>query len=328
MNRGVIVGKFSPLHLGHEWMINEASKRCDELLIVSYSNPEFYGCDTLTRKKWFAARFPKIKTVVLSPNVFALPDNDAPNDVQQHFFAWVLKSIAHYPATTLFCSESWGPACAKVLTEELGHKVEAVILDLERNTVPISATKIREMLDLNRQYLSQEVYASFVKRIVLLGGESTGKSTLAKALAEVYDTTWVHEYGRELYEEKEGKLTREDLISIGHEQVSREERALLKSKKFLFCDTSPLTTSFYELFMFRNSSKELLALSKRKYDGVILCNDDFPFVQDGTRVSEEFRNSQQGQYESIIYECPLFLAKGNLKDRIQNVSLWLNRIYV
>lgn len=325
MKRGVVVGKFSPLHLGHEWMINQAASQCDELLIVSYSNPEFKGYEAPIRHKWLKARFPNIRSIVLSPKSIVMPDNNEPDDVQQRFFAWILKSIAYYPATTLFCSESWGPACAKVLTEELGHQVDAVVLDVDRTIVPVSGTKLRESFDEYKQFLSPEVRGSFVKRIVLLGGESTGKSVLAQALATKYNTNWVAEYGRELYIQKEGKLTRADLLDIGHEQIRREEEALLTANKFLFCDTSPLTTHLYEDWMFQEANAELRELAKRPYDGIILCANDFPFVQDGSRVDEEFRTKQQERYRKALttFKWPMIEVFGEIDHRIENVSNWL-----
>jgi HTH-type transcriptional repressor of NAD biosynthesis genes len=62
---GLVVGKFSPLHLGHEWLIQQAAKQCNRLLILSYANPEFDRCDALTRRRWFAARFPEHETLVI-----------------------------------------------------------------------------------------------------------------------------------------------------------------------------------------------------------------------------------------------------------------------
>ncbi|WP_163317363.1 AAA family ATPase, partial [Enterobacter hormaechei] len=82
----------------------------------------------------------------------------------------------------------------------------------------------------------------FVRRICLLGGESTGKSTLSKALADVLDTAYVTEFGRDYWEEKNGVLTADDLLHIAREQVRREQQA--EANRYLICDTSPLTTLF------------------------------------------------------------------------------------
>ncbi len=90
--------------------------------------------------------------------------------------------------------------------------------------------------------LAHDVYRSFVRRICLLGGESTGKSTLSKALADVLDTAYVAEFGRDYWEEKNGVLTADDLLHIAREQVRREQQA--EANRDL-CDTSPLMTVLY-----------------------------------------------------------------------------------
>jgi len=57
--RGLVVGKFSPLHRGHEGLIRCAQDSCDELIIISYSNPEFAGCEASRREQWLAEIYPR-----------------------------------------------------------------------------------------------------------------------------------------------------------------------------------------------------------------------------------------------------------------------------
>lgn len=337
MRNGVVVGKFSPLHRGHEWMIDQALKQCDHLLIVSYSNPEFKGCEAKVREEWLWTTYKilsappeKCTILVLDPNKIAIPLNTAPDDVQQWFFAWVVKSIAHYEADILFCSESWGDACAKVLSEELGREVKSVIIDIDRKQYPISATQIRNDYDLNRHMLSSTVRETFVKRICLLGGESTGKSTLAKALAEYYNTLWVPEYGRELYEERNGVLYTEDFYNIIYRQVNRELNMQPIANKYLFCDTSPLTTYGYHTWMKGWDNEKLrLRAQVRTYDGYIFCQPDFAFVQDGTRIDSEFRDMQQKwyreQFKQMRIKAPILEVEGSTEERCAIVVDWLRK---
>lgn len=171
--------------------------------------------------------------------------------------------------------------------------------------------------------MSPEVYRSFVFRICLLGGESTGKSTLAKALAQTLNVPYVAEYGREHWEAKNGILDREDLLHIAREQVRRE--ALACTAPYLVCDTSPLTTLFYALDQFGSAPQALKELAERDYALVVLCGDEFPFVQDGTRQGEAFRHRQQVWYEAELSarNIPFLRVQGSLPERIDHICRYI-----
>jgi NadR type nicotinamide-nucleotide adenylyltransferase len=152
----------------------------------------------------------------------------------------------------------------------------------------------------------------------LLGGESSGKSTLAEALAREFSTSHVAEYGRELWDAKSGVLTFEDMLRIAEVQIQREEEAVMRANRFLFCDTSPLTTLFYSNHMFGKAEPALEHLAERRYDFTILCAPDFSFVQDGTRQPESFRMRQHDWYlnELAKREIACRLVTGSLEARI------------
>jgi HTH-type transcriptional regulator, transcriptional repressor of NAD biosynthesis genes len=337
---GLVVGKFSPLHLGHEWLIMQAGLQCQQLLILSYSNPEIARCQAPIRRQWFAARFPQHETYVIDDPWLQrkcqdlrtaprpLPDNGSSDTEQQHFLAWLLRDVLTRKPDAIFCSESYGATCAKVLTRILGQPVQAVILDLDRNHVPVSATQIRQSPHKHREWMAPEVASAFVHRIALLGGESSGKTTLAAALAERYGTLWVHEYGRELWELQKGVMSADDLLKIGYEQIHREEAAMKRAQRFLFCDTSPLTTAGYGLWMFGHIDPQLAKLAARSYDAAILCKPDFPFVQDGSRREEAFRDQQQAWYQDQIttLKYPVLEVGGSVSERLSLVASWLDTL--
>lgn len=335
MRRGLVVGKFSPLHKGHEYLIETALKHCDHLLILSYSNPEFKGCETETRRKWLDALYGNFKNVtieVVPPS--HMPLNTASDVEHQEYLGEFLFGYGYVP-DILFCSEGWGKECARVLSYRLSsaynrsHNVIAYIVDSDRKAVPISATQIRANPWEHAAYLSNHVLASFVKRVAFLGGESTGKTTLAVSLQSYVTGLYVAEYGRDLYVKCEGKLSLFDLMSIAREQVRREEAQALyvasRGCKYLLCDTTPLTTYGYSLWMFEHPNtidslrrNVLRQLAERKYDAVILCDADVKFVQDGTRVSEAFRDRQQAWYleQTASMDCPVLKVTGSLEKRI------------
>src|SRR4026209_2477568 len=99
--RGLVVGKFCPLHRGHEYLIGEALSACEEVVIVSYTKPEFERCLPPARERWLAARFPRaVRRVVDDRAVAALcaleripvravPHNDAPPSEHREFVGWL-----------------------------------------------------------------------------------------------------------------------------------------------------------------------------------------------------------------------------------------------
>lgn len=319
---GLVVGKFAPLHLGHELVIRTALARCDRVVVLSYSHPEFPGCEPAHRAAWLADRFPETTRIVLSADTENIPDNSASDYTHRAFTADIIRRHTGLRVDAIFTSENYGPGFATDLARRQSAPVAHVSVDSTRKLVPISGTALRGDIHGQRQYLSPDVYASFVERIALLGGESTGKSTLAPALAQALGTLHVAEYGRELWVQRNGQLAFDDLLSIAREQIRREEAAVRAPgiNRFLICDTTPLTTLFYSLELFGRAAPELLSLADRGYGGTILCADDFPFVQDGTRRDPAFRAQQQDWYRQRLTGHPHIIATGTLAERTSRLS--------
>jgi HTH-type transcriptional regulator, transcriptional repressor of NAD biosynthesis genes len=135
-----------------------------------------------------------------------------------------------------------------------------------------------------------------VRRLALLGGESSGKTTLARTLAARLHTAWVAEYGRELWEQLQRTLTLDELLQVAQTQVAWEEAAAarpeVRAAGWLVCDTTPLTTLQYALHDHGQAPPALQALARRAYDVTVLCEPDFGFVQDGCRRDDGFRREQ------------------------------------
>jgi HTH-type transcriptional regulator, transcriptional repressor of NAD biosynthesis genes len=341
---GLVVGKFAPLHLGHQLVIDTALSQCDHVVIISWSIPEYPGCEPSARASWLGELYPQTTRLVFdqawlntwsaergkpAPN---LPVNDDPDVVHRQFVGWLCSNVLHCAVDAVFTSDDYGPGFAAELEHwfrergVMDHTVTHVNVDPLRQIVPTSGTTIRGLLTSSSEWLSPLVAASFVRRVTILGGESSGKSTLAAALADHYATAWVPEYGRELWDIREGSLSYEDLLLIANEQVRQEEQAARTSRAIeagiLICDTSPLTTLLYCLDMFAKAESELYALATRTYDLVILCSPDFTFVQDGTRRDDTFRTTQHAwyQHELATRSIPHLLVSGSVQDRLRTVG--------
>jgi len=315
---GLVVGKFCPLHRGHEYVLACARARCDEVIVISYTRPEFAGCEPERREAWLAACCPWAQCLVVTPERLRawwgatggpveLPENAAPDDTHRRFVGRLCLEVLGREVDAVFTSEAYGDGFAKELTRMFPTRqsggappVMHVSVDPGRVGVPVSGEALRSDPHGLRRFLSPPVYASFVQRVALLGGESTGKSSLALALAERLGTVAVAEYGRERWLSRGGRLEYDDLLEIAREQVAREETAARLAVRFLMCDTTPLTTLFYSHHLFGRSEPELLRLADRRYPHVVLCASDFPFVQDGTRVDPGLREVQQTWYRAEL----------------------------
>jgi NadR type nicotinamide-nucleotide adenylyltransferase len=331
MLTGLIVGKFCPLHRGHEALIDFARARSDRLVILSYTKPEFVGFPTERRAAWLAALYPDAIGLVLDDEGLAafatregterrlLPHNDAPDEEHRAFVAWVCRAMLGMTVDRVFTSELYGDGFAASLARHFGHPVEHLVFDPSRTIVPISGSRMRANPSLHGRFLAKLVRRDLVRRVALIGGESTGKTTLAAALAGRLGTPWVPEYGRELWEQRGGKLEYADLLAIGREQVAREEAAADDANGWLVCDTSTLVTMFYSDAMFGQIDPELIALAARPYDMTFLCAADFPFEQDGTRRDFKFRQRQNDWYRRklALSGTPHAILGGSLNDRVQ-----------
>lgn len=330
---GLVVGKFSPLHRGHELLLRTALERCERLLALSYASPELPGCGADRRRFWLAELFPTVEHLALDeavlaslrashPALPALPRNDAPELEHRLFVARICSLVWGLAVDAVFTSEHYGDGFAAELTRQLGAPVEHVLVDLPRQRVPISASAIRDSPELARRFLSPAVHASFARRVCLLGGESSGKTTLTRALAARFETSYTDEYGRELWLERGGALKYDDFVRIARTQVAREERAAASARGVTICDTSPLTTLLYCLDQFGRAEPELYGLAERRYDFTLLCAPDFPFAQDGTRRDAAFRAEQHAFYlrELERRSAPWLLVSGPVEARLAMVE--------
>lgn len=321
---GLVVGKFCPLHRGHMLVIDAALAACDEVFVISYTNPEFDGCGKAVREGWLHQLYPQVRSLVLDE---ALPDNDAPDAVHRDFVGGICRTRLGISVDAVFTSEDYGDGFASALSAYFGSHVTHVCVDQARALVPTSGTAIRSDPHAHRKYLDPRVYASFVKRVGILGGESSGKTSLAQAMAVALQSAWVPEYGRELWEQKSGALTFDDLLDIAKVQEAREERLAQQANRWLACDTTPLTTLCYSHAMFGKADAALEALAERRYDILLLCAPDFPFVQDGTRRDTDFRAMQHEWYQDFLNRKGIAytVVAGSLEQRVQHALTLLTR---
>ncbi|MEP7705540.1 ATP-binding protein [Paraglaciecola sp. 25GB23A] len=157
------------------------------------------------------------------------------------------------------------------------------------------------------------------KKIVFLGGPSTGKTTLCEALAEQLNTLTVAEYGREYWLEHQvdRRLSPEQLLHIAQTQNEWEDRALSKANALLLCDTNAFTTWHFALHYHGKALPELTKLANNswaRYDLVVLCGDDIPYDDTWERSGDANRH----EFQRFIKQ---YLAQNNIKHLYVSGSL-------
>lgn len=221
-----------------------------------------------------------------------------------------------------FLFNRYGKIDLVVSSEEYGEflarhlNADHILFDGKRKKVPIQATSIRLKPFSNWNFIPKEVRPYFVKKICFYGPESTGKSVLARHLAEVYQTEFVPEVAREIV--SSNNFTFDDIIKIGYAQT---ERVLSKSKtanRILFCDTDLITTQIYCRHYLGEVPPKLYELEKEiTYDQYFLFDIDVPWVADGMRDLGERRAELFNVFKSelerrnIVYK----LVTGSYQQR-------------
>jgi len=125
---------------------------------------------------------------------------------------------------------------------------------------------------------------SAIKKIAVVGPESTGKSTMSAFLAEHYHTVWVPEYAREYCEKLTAPPTWQDEINMFYGQLALEAEIAPKANKLLICDTTFITVKIWSDYTFGRSPQEVLnELPLRPYDLYLLLDIDLPWEHDPLR---------------------------------------------
>lgn len=308
MKRGLIIGKFMPIHKGHIALINFALSHCDEVT-VSMSFTEQDPINPEQRLRWIRDIFernPKISIHLVKDD---FDQEDLPWNERIKIWSDFVKS--KYPHTNVIVSSE---AYGSLLAKKLG--IDHISFDLTRMQVPISATRIRENPFQYWDYIPEVVRPYFVKKICLYGPESTGKSSMAKRMAEVYHTGFVPEVAREMVSSND--FTLDDIIRIGQAQTDRVFEKLTEANKVLFCDSDLITTQIYSRHYLKEIPSVLFKLEDQiKYDLYFLFDIDTPWVEDGLRDLGNRREEMFTIFKNEL-ECrgiAYVLVKGNWKER-------------
>ncbi len=315
---GLFLGKFAPLHKGHQSVIETALREVDKLIVLLYDSPEQTKIPLQIRANLIRALYPKVEAIEgwTGPNEVGY--TEGVKRKQENYVKSILKNrrITHF-----YSSEPYG--------EHMSLALDAVnrTVDLRRKKVNISATAVRKNPFNKRKFLDSLVYRELITKIVFLGAPSSGKTTIAKELAKRFNTEWMPEFGREYWDNNQvnRRLTLKQLSEIAEGHLKREEEKISKSNKFLFIDTNAVTTYLFSLYYHGKSNQKIIKLAENsasKYDLVFVCDIDIPYENTWDRSGEV--NREEFHKKTIAYllerRIPFILLKGSLEERIKKVQ--------
>lgn len=319
MKRGLVIGKFMPIHNGHIALINFAAAHCEELIVSMSFTPDD-KIDPLLRFEWIKEIFkdqPNIKPAIIADDF----DNET-LPLKERTNIWANKMLEVYPKIDiLFSSECYGAPFAHNL------QAEHILFDEPRKFTPISATLIRNNPFQYWDFIPEQVRPYFVKKICFYGPESTGKSTMAEKMALYFNTVFVPEVARELITSND--ITVNDIINIGIAQTARVKEKISIANKIVFCDTDLITTKIYSQYYLNEIPDILNDLENEiRYDLYFLMDIDVEWVADHLRDFGDRRLEMFNLFKSELEKRDInyFLISGNYEEREENVKKYITSI--
>lgn len=297
MVKAFVFGKFLPFHKGHEAMINFALKKCDFLtVLVCCSDKENITANT--RKKWIEKTFENQDEIEIKS--FHYLESELPNtsesskEVSKVWSAKFKKLFPDYDF--VITSEEYGNYVASFMD------IKHIAFDISKQLFPVSATAVRNYIFANWKFLPDSVKPSFVVKIVVLGTESTGKTTLTERLAKYFNCSSVKEAGRDLIPNS-NSFGFDELHLVASEHAKRIDKAVLGHSPLIIIDTDIHITKSYAKFVF---NKELEVddeiYNSNKADLYIYLNNDVEHQQDGTRLDKSNRDLLDLSHRTILRE--------------------------
>lgn len=152
---GFTIGKFAPLHKGHEFLIETALNEMDEMYVVIYDTDKT-NIDIKKRANWISKLYPSVKVLYAydSPKQYGLDEKSV--KIQMNYLSNIIKDI---PVTHFYSNEKYGEKVSEYLNI-INRNV-----DITKNKIPVSGTVLRKNLEDNKKYLEDFIY----KEIKIMG---------------------------------------------------------------------------------------------------------------------------------------------------------------
>lgn len=331
----LVIGKFYPPHAGHHHLVRSAAAVADRVTVVVMASAA-ESIPLRERVSWMSASH-AADTAVTVTGIGC----DAPMDLgsepvwaaQVACMRAAVRAVTAVPVDAVVSSEKYG--------DELAHRLRAthVCLDPGRVAHPVSGTACRADLAGRWDDLDAPARAGLTTRIVVVGAESTGTTTVGRAVADHYRgrggvwarTRWVPEYGRAATVDKLARLrardpgasmdeivwTGDDFARIAAEQTRLEDDAARVGSPVLICDTDAFATTVWERRYLGAFAGHAVA-ADRPALYLLTDHERVPFVQDGIRDGEHLRADMTGWFEDALTASgrSWVLLTGSVEERV------------
>jgi len=306
---GFMIGKFLPPTRGHEFLGQFGLAHSEGDLTVMVESQDGQEIPGELRTRWMREILPAARIVNCHET---LPQD--PSETPEFWTIWedVLRRYAPEGVTHVYASETYGHRVAEILGAEF------VPVDIERRCRDVSATRVRAdpygMWDM----LTTPVRAHYCRRVVLIGPESSGKSTLAEELGRRLNTVVAPEYGR-VWCDQFGVPDAEGLRRIARGHIAGVEAAKRQANRVLIEDTDAAMTQIWA-DMLGHERDPLIEALWTAPDMYVLCDIDVPWKDDGQRWFPEPADRKRFRdlciAEAEARDIPWTLVSGSVGMRV------------